>query len=91
MLVMFVEPPKRTIPPPHETHSQLASGQRIYTPAELSKLKAERDARHYAEMVKRRQEIYQQAVAAGRPVVSLRFVSGDAATYGLSSLECLPV
>ncbi|KDN33960.1 hypothetical protein RSAG8_12945, partial [Rhizoctonia solani AG-8 WAC10335] len=62
------QPPKRTIPPPHETHSQLASGQRIYTPAELSKLKAERDARHYAEMIKRRQEIYQQAVAAGRPV-----------------------
>ncbi|CAE6523513.1 unnamed protein product [Rhizoctonia solani] len=62
------QPPKRTIPPPHETHSQLASGQRVYTPAELSKLKAERDARHYAEMIKRRQEIYQQAVAAGRPV-----------------------
>ncbi|CEL52904.1 chromatin modification-related protein VID21 [Rhizoctonia solani AG-1 IB] len=62
------QPPKRTIPPPHETHSQLSSGQRIYTPAELSKLKAERDARHYAEMIKRRQEIYQQAVAAGRPV-----------------------
>ncbi|CAE6481984.1 unnamed protein product [Rhizoctonia solani] len=62
------QPPKRAIPPPHETHSQLASGQRIYTPAELSKLKAERDARHYAEMIKRRQEIYQQAVAAGRPV-----------------------
>ncbi|KAH7334166.1 hypothetical protein B0J17DRAFT_675602 [Rhizoctonia solani] len=62
------QPPKRTIPPPHETHSQLASGQRIYTPSELSKLKAERDARHYAEMIKRRQEIYQQAVAAGRPV-----------------------
>ncbi|KAG9120707.1 chromatin modification- protein VID21, partial [Ceratobasidium sp. 392] len=62
------QPPKRTIPPPHETHSQIQSGQRIYTPAELSKLKAERDARHYAEMMKRRQEIYQQAVAAGRPV-----------------------
>ncbi|KAF8699572.1 HSA protein, partial [Rhizoctonia solani] len=62
------QPPKRTIPPPHETHSQLSNGQRIYTPAELSKLKAERDARHYAEMIKRRQEIYQQAVAAGRPV-----------------------
>ncbi|CAE6536510.1 unnamed protein product [Rhizoctonia solani] len=62
------QPPKRTIPPPHETHSQLASGQRIYTPAELSKLKAERDARHYAEMIKRRQEIYNQAVASGRPV-----------------------
>ncbi|KAJ1303724.1 hypothetical protein OPQ81_008148 [Rhizoctonia solani] len=62
------QPPKRNIPPPHETHSQLASGQRIYTPAELSKLKAERDARHYAEMIKRRQEIYQQAVASGRPV-----------------------
>lgn len=69
-MLAYAEPPKRTIPPPHETHSQLASGQRIYTPAELSKLKAERDARHYAEMVKRRQEIYQQAVAAGRPVVS---------------------
>ncbi|KAG8726016.1 chromatin modification- protein VID21, partial [Ceratobasidium sp. 414] len=62
------QPPKRTIPPPHESHSTIQPGQRIYTPAELSKLKAERDARHYAETMKRRQEIFQQAVAAGRPV-----------------------
>ncbi|KAG9124183.1 chromatin modification- protein VID21 [Ceratobasidium sp. 392] len=59
---------RHAAPAGSERKAAIQCGQRICTPAEHSKLQAERDARHYVGMMKRRQEIYQQAVAAGRPV-----------------------